>query len=207
MPSFDHEILVQLFRNAPRLATELLRICTRTTLDAATAHLGSIDLSQIAPTAYHADVVVLLRDDPGRIVTGIIIEVQLQIDRNKLRSWPAYVANLRSDHNCPAILLVIAPDPRVATWAKQSIDLGHPGFQLTPIVLSYDDIPYIYDRKTASDLPEISMLSTLAHRERDLGEVALKAIRSVRPPFRKLYLEALQTVFGRRTPRRPWRIR
>ena len=48
VPSFLHEILVELFRQRPALAPELLRACAGIRLESATTELGSIDLSQVA---------------------------------------------------------------------------------------------------------------------------------------------------------------
>lgn len=60
MPSFDHELLVDLFRNDGKLAVELLGTCAGFAVDHARVELGSIDLSQVAPTGYRADAVVVL---------------------------------------------------------------------------------------------------------------------------------------------------
>ena len=35
-----------------------------------------------------------------------------------------YVSTLRAKLACAAVLLVVAPDPAVAAWARQPIDLG-----------------------------------------------------------------------------------
>jgi hypothetical protein len=75
--------------------------------------------------------VVILHDRADRPVTGVIVEVQHQIKRDKLLTWPAYVATLRAKLGCPTVLLVIAPAPAVAAWARRPIELGHPGFHLT----------------------------------------------------------------------------
>ena len=114
MPSFDHEFLVQLFREDGKLAVELLKMCAGLAVDHVRVEPGSIDLSQVAPTEYRADAVVILHDDTEQPVASVIVEVQRQIERDKLLSWPAYVANLRAQLACAAVLLVVAPDPAVA---------------------------------------------------------------------------------------------
>jgi hypothetical protein len=125
--SFNHEILVELFRGNGKLAAELLRTCAGIVVNHAHVEIGSIDLSQVAPTEYRADAVVILSDLADRPVTGVIVEVQRQIERSKLLSWPVYVTTLRAKLDCSAVLLVIAPDPDIAAWARRPIDLGHPG--------------------------------------------------------------------------------
>jgi hypothetical protein len=75
MPSFHHEALLQLFRNRPRLAPELLRDALHLRLpEFIEARIESADLTDIQPAEYRADLVVLLLDE--RPLLGIIIEAQ-----------------------------------------------------------------------------------------------------------------------------------
>lgn len=196
MPSFEHELLVGLFRRNPHIALELLRGCA--VLPTAWDHLlvSEANLTRLVPTVFLADLVILFRDRARRPVFGLIVEVQRYIDRDKLLSWPSYVANLRSEQQCPTMLLVVAPDPVVAAWARQSIELGHPEFQLTPIVLGPDEIPHVRDPTAASDLPELSMLSALTHRDLHLAKIALHAIQHVPNDQRRVYLQAIQQTFA-----------
>jgi hypothetical protein len=191
MPSFRHEILVDLFRGNGRLAAELLRTCAGIAVDHARVALESIDLSQVAPTAYYADTVAILRDRAGRPVTGVIVEIQLRTDEHKLLSWPVYVTTLRAKLACAAVLLVVAPDPKIAAWARQPIELGHPGFRLTPVVIEFDDVPRVRNRAAASRLPELAMLSVMAHPELEIAEVAIEAISQLPVDRRQLYLDVI----------------
>lgn len=127
MPSFDHEILVDLFREDGRLAAELLSRCAGIAVEHTRVKGESIDLSQVVSTEYRADNVAVLYDRDGRPVIGIIVEVQRKKDRDKLLAWPVYIAALRARLDCPAVLLVVTPMPAVARWARRPIDLGHPG--------------------------------------------------------------------------------
>jgi hypothetical protein len=191
MLSFRHEILVDLFRGNGELAVELLRTSASMAVDHTRVVLESIDLTQVAPTAYYADAVAVLRDRDDRPVTGVIVEVQLQEDKDKLLSWPVYVTTLRAKLDCAAMLLVIAPDPNVAAWARQPIELGHPGFRLTPVVIEFDNVPWVRDRDTASRLPELAMLSVMAHPELEIAEVAIEAISQLPEDRRQLYLDVI----------------
>src|SRR4051794_22270878 len=150
MPSFAHEILVDLFRECGPLAAELLRQCAGIAVEHTRVKGESIDLSQVVSTEYRADNVAVLYDRDGRAVTGVIVEVQLQEDRDKLRTWPLYVAALRARLSCPAVLLVVAPEPGVARWARRPIELGHPDFRLTPLVIDFATVPRVRDREAAS---------------------------------------------------------
>lgn len=191
MLSFNHEILVELFRENGQLAAELLRRCAGITIDHAHVVLDSIDLTRVAPTAYYADAVAVLRDRDNRPVTGVIVEVQLGTDTDKLLSWPVYVSTLRAKLACAAVLLVIAPDPVVAAWARRPIELGHPGFRLTPVVIELKDVPWVRDRATASRVPELAMLSVMAHPELEIAEVAVEAISQLPEDRKKLYLDVI----------------
>ena len=85
MPSMAHEILVDLFKNRPSLAAEILVEVLGVSLPAYTeARVASADLTEIQPAEYRADVVVLLldRDIPVRVV---IVEVQLAAEMR--RPW------------------------------------------------------------------------------------------------------------------------
>jgi hypothetical protein len=191
VPSFDHEILVELFRNDGRLAPELLRTCAGYQIDHARVELGSVDLSQVASTEYRADAVAILRDGDNHPVAGVIVEIQRQIDRDKQWSWPIYVATLRARLRCPAVLLVLVPTSDVAAWARREIDLGHPGFRLMPIVVDFHDIPRIVDRETASYLPELAVLSALAHPEPEITQVAFDVLDLLPEERRRLYFDVI----------------
>ena len=135
MPSMAHEILVDLFKNRPSLAAEILAEVLGVSLPPySEARLASTDLTEIQPAEYRADVVVLLLQGstPVRVV---IVEVQLAVDPKKRLSWPAYVTVARAVHGCPAALLIVAPDPAVAGWCAEPIETGVPGFVLRPPVL------------------------------------------------------------------------
>src|SRR5689334_24681558 len=134
MPSMAHEILVDLFKNRPSLAAEILAEVLGFSLPPYTdARLASADLTEIQPAEYRADAVVVLldRDIPVRVV---IVEVQLAVDARKRLSWPAYVTVSRAIHGCPAALLVVAPEPAIAGWCAEPIETGVPDFVLKPPV-------------------------------------------------------------------------
>lgn len=144
-PSVTHEALVQLFRDRPELAPELLHDALGVSLPAfSEVRTESSDF--VVPTEYRADLVILLID--GKPVLGIIVEVQLYTAVPKLTSWPVYVAALRARLGCPACVLVVTPSDKVAAWASKPIELG-PGGRLTPLVLGPSAIPAVGDLDAA----------------------------------------------------------
>lgn len=171
MPSFLHEGLVQLFKNRPELAPELLRDALSVELPAySEVRVDSADLTQLAPTELHADLVVLLID--GKPVLGIVVEVQLGRDDRKRFTWPLYIAALRARLECPACVLVVTPSADVARWASERITLG-PGVSMQPLVLGPSAVPVVADLDEAREAPELAVLSAMAHGK-DVVETAVQ---------------------------------
>ncbi|HMN45045.1 MAG TPA: DUF4351 domain-containing protein [Povalibacter sp.] len=161
MPSHLHEALLLLFRNRPTLAPELLRDALQVELPAYTeARIDSADLTDIQPTEYRADLVVLLLD--GKPVMGIIVEVQLSPDERKQFVWPVYVTNLRARLKCPVCLLVVTADEAVARWASRPIELGGASL-FAPLGLRPSGGPEITHENKAREDPELAVLSAMAH--------------------------------------------
>src|SRR4051812_7069751 len=168
MASMLHEGLLLLFRNRPALAPELLRDVLGIGLPNWTeARVESAELTEVVPTEYRADLVVLLLD--GKPIFAIVVEVQLSRDEDKRKSWPMYLTSLRSRVGCPTALLVVAPDAAVAHWCGQPIELGHPGFMLQPLVMGPEAIPVILDEQAAREDPELAVLSAMAHGKEEVG--------------------------------------
>jgi hypothetical protein len=179
MPSMAHEVLVDLFKNRPSLGAELLSEALGVALPSYTeARLVSIDLTKIQPAEYRADVVVLLLDGDVPIWV-LIVEVQLGIDRQKHYSWPDYTTGARAAHRCPVALLVVAPDPDVATWCAEPIETGIPGFVLRPPVLGRAAVPVVTHPAEAARRPELAVLSALAHGESEQGAAIAAAVLPV----------------------------
>ena len=132
-----------LLRNRPELAPELLRDALHVPLPAyAEARIESAELTDVVPTEYRADLVVLLVD--GTPVLGIVVEVQLQKDDRKPFTWPVYVTNLRARLSCPTCVLVVTPVESVAAWARFAIDVG-PGSTFAPLVVGPTAVPVVSD--------------------------------------------------------------
>jgi hypothetical protein len=134
----------------------------------------SAELTEVVPTEYRADLVVLLWE--GRPVFAIVVEVQLSRDEDKRKTWPLYLSSLRSRVDCPTALLVVAPDAAVARWCARPIELGHPGFVLRPLVVGPDAIPVLTDVREARREPELAVLSAMAHGQGEVGQAIAQAV-------------------------------
>jgi hypothetical protein len=161
MPSLLHEGIVALVREKPELAAGLLRTLLNVELPIFTeARLTEATLTEILPAEYRADAVVLLID--GETVFGIILEAQLQIDVEKLFTWPMYAVAARARHRCPVVLLIVTPDSSTARWAERRVELGG-GNSWRPFVVGPEGIPVVVDPVAAAREPELAVLSAMAH--------------------------------------------
>jgi hypothetical protein len=140
---------------------------------------------------YRPDSVSVLRDRKGKVASAMIVEVLLEVDEGRRRMWPVYVASACARFDCPVTLLVLAPDPAVARWARRPIQLGHPGFVLQPIVIDFDQVPRITDHAQACETPELAVLSALAHRDVETAEAARAALDMMSEKDRKRYWAAI----------------
>jgi predicted transposase YdaD len=59
------------------------------------------------------------------------------------------------------------------------------------IVVGFDDVPSLRDRVGASHLPELAVLSVLAHPELEIAEVAVEAIAQLPEDRARLYLDVI----------------
>jgi hypothetical protein len=200
MPSQLHEVLVLLFKNRPELAPVLLREALHLELPAYTeVRLESAELTDVMPTEYRADLVVLLVHD--KPVLGIVVEVQLSIDKAKCLTWPVYVTGLRARIGCDCGLLVITPSRRVAAWAARPI-VVHAGFQLTPWVVGPAGVPIVTEPDKAKQMPELAVLSVMAHGKGDV-QTAVKIALNASSAFsdldedsRTLYCDLIEVALG-----------
>jgi hypothetical protein len=141
--------------------------------------------------------VTTLVDEKGFPVLGIIMEVQLARADRKRFVWLAYVANLRARLECPACLLVMTLDESVARWAAQPIDFGA-GNTFTPLVLGPAEIAQVTDVDQACELPELAVLSAIAHGQSadtemavKIGNAALRACAELGPDKARLYADVV----------------
>ncbi|WP_437670783.1 hypothetical protein [Sorangium sp. So ce131] len=171
MPSVTHEALVELFKNRPTLAAEMLHDALGHPVPAFTeARVKSSDLAEIVPSDRRADLVVVLVGEQQRPAMAIVVEVQLGTDPDKPYVWLVYLAQTRARHRCPTRLLVVTTDPEMVRWSSRPIDTGHPGLTLTPLVLGPGGVPVVTDPEQAKAAPEVVVLSAMAHGQSDAGE-------------------------------------
>jgi hypothetical protein len=133
-----HEGPLDLVREHPEIAVELVRGWPGVKLPGQpAASLAPTGMSAVVPVQYLADMAVLISDAAtGKPALAVIIEPQLRDSDTKRYSWPVYLTTARRLNACPAaVLVVLCPDQAEAARCRQTIRTGHPGFDLTPIVI------------------------------------------------------------------------
>ncbi|GAA5068768.1 hypothetical protein [Nocardia callitridis] len=199
MPSVQHETMIDLFRQRPELAAELLALVPDR-LDSPLpeythARMDSGDFPDITPTEYRADAVVVLTSEASTPDTAVIIEVQLRHDKDKAWSWPVYLTTLRARLRCPTVLMVLCPDKTSAAKSRTPITIA-PRCTLEPIVISPEEVPVITDPATASANPELMVLSAIAHSRHPDRATILDtfATSMLTTPDRAMYLELVTAI-------------
>lgn len=139
-----HDGPVELVRQCPDIAVDFVRAVGGIKLPPeVTVELAPTDMSAAVPVQYLADMVVLISSaKTGKPVLAVVIEPQLRDRETKRYSWPVYVTTARRVSRCPrAVLVVLCPDPGEAARCRRLIRTGHPGFNLSPIVIDSGTSP------------------------------------------------------------------
>ncbi|MEV5647743.1 hypothetical protein AB0L57_05755 [Nocardia sp. NPDC052254] len=177
MPSAPHEVVIDMFSEQPALVAALLTALGCSLPEYESVESQSEKATVLAPTEYYADAVLAFHQDDTPVL-GVVVEVQLRRDPDKVWSWPVYIASLRARMKCPVLLLIICPDRRTARWAAQPLELGfgNPPTALCPLVLDPDAVPVVVDPEQAVELPELAVLSAVAHPTHPQHENIWKAL-------------------------------
>ncbi|WP_396452965.1 hypothetical protein [Actinomadura sp.] len=177
MPSTDHELPLEMVRNQPQLAPEILRTVFGLDMPHSygKATVTSESFAGLNPAELRCDATVLL-DDPKKPSHGIIVESQLKFDEEKHFSWPAYVALFRLRHWCGATLLVFCRNEAGARRCAEPIDMGHPEWVLRPLTFHPGMLPPVTDPAQARRLPELAVLSAPAHADGPHAEAVLTSV-------------------------------
>ncbi len=188
------EALIQLFRNCPAMAAELLQEQDGIALPPFTAaQVADVDLPGAGPA-----LVVAFRSE-DRMAFALVVEVQMVVDPQKKLSWPCALSAARMQLECPVMLLVVTPDDLVEDWAAEPIELGLGSDRITPVVLGPLAIPAAVDG-TAVGRPELAVLSAVAHRfdpaAFELAWTAIRAAASLGEEIAESYTAVVMSVLA-----------
>jgi hypothetical protein len=200
MVSLVHEGLISLVREQPAFIADVLTQLLNVDVPRSTeARLVEATLNELVPVEYRADAVVLFGG--RKPVFGVVVEAQLQRRRRKRYTWPLYVVAARARHECPFLLVVVAPKASTARWAAQPIEIGG-GMVQRPCVIGPDGIPRITDPGQASRDPRLAVLSVVAHGREDphvaarIAAAATTAIDQLPDQHKLLYLALIDSALS-----------
>lgn len=192
MTKIVHDAFVELFRSDAGLLKEI--IGERYGLDDLEPELLGAELT-LPPSEYRADCIVVFKDERGVARLAVVVEVQHTLDYRKRFTWPVYLAATRAREECPTLLFVLAKDEEIAAFARASIDLGHPSFQLTPLVITAEQIPRVEDVESARRLPRLAVLSALTHPSYTIAAAALAVLDGVSEAYVQIYRDVIISKF------------
>ncbi|MFL1429581.1 MULTISPECIES: hypothetical protein [unclassified Nocardiopsis] len=185
MPSYQHEFPLDLIRNEPESAVELLKELTGDPLPEFThVRCDAAEATSTAVAHLTSDSVVVCErpprsgEEPGKPVPvlAIMVEPQNSKDARKFYSWPAYVANVRWRLRCPVALLAVVPSSGIADYYSKPIDLGCG--EIRPRILALDTLKPITDLKTAAAQPMLTILALANNPPKGEHEAALYALNA-----------------------------
>jgi hypothetical protein len=176
MPTLEHNGLVEMFRENPSFAVHILEtVFHRDVPPHASVRVADSGLDQLIPVEFRADLVLELLDDEGKVLLAIVVEVQRDKDPRKKYTWAVYWAVARAERECPAVVLVVAPDAEVAAWAGEKVDLGLGLGTIQPLVLGPATLPVLTDPAVATNEVELAVLSAMAHGNGPEGLAVVRA--------------------------------
>jgi hypothetical protein len=161
MPGLVHEGPIELLRHDPMLAALLLASKGVRVPDSRAAMMAPGELTSALPAELRADAVIVLEGLGGTGKLAVVVESQTARDDDKQWVWPAYLALARAQHRCPAVLLVICLRPSTGRWARRPIALGHPGFELVPLVVDAESTPVPDTGGSSQAAAELAVLGAL----------------------------------------------
>jgi len=164
MPSPEHDLLVGLFKD-PKLIESFAHTVLGLSPAGGYTNVSAVPGEISAPVIeFRADNVLVFYNDK-RAVQVFVVDTELDSKNKagKLRAWPVYVTVARAQHRCDNVhLLVITPSERVERWAREDIVFG-PGHKIVTKIVRARDLPIITDDATASQYPQLALLSAALH--------------------------------------------
>ncbi|MGI5233229.1 hypothetical protein [Actinoallomurus sp. CA-142502] len=180
MPSPQHDIINQLFRDHPRLAVDILHDVMGVDVPVdRPVRVESNDFNDRPSKDFQPDTVIVV-GSPREPVHGIIVEVQQEKTEAKRRQLPRYAAALWLMLRCPVTVLCVCPDADAAAWYAEPIETSLPGFVLRAVVLGPKQVPVITDLEVVAAHPELAALGVMVHgRNQEVLRTFAYALKAV----------------------------
>lgn len=123
-----------------------------------------------------ADVVLTLLDRDDRILTVLILEMQLTMDWSKRWTWPMLATAFAAEVKKEARVIAFTPDPVRRGEIRR---LLLPKMEPRPILIEPDQIPMIHDVEKARAQPRETIFAALYH-VRELHEPVETRVAGIR---------------------------
>ncbi|WP_067491431.1 hypothetical protein [Actinomadura hibisca] len=147
MVKSPHEARHHLFRDSEQVLVGVLALLRPSAPDGCVQLIRQLpnDITEAEVVERRVDTVLEIEISGVRCIAAI--ESQSCHDDDKLFSWPAYIAQLRDRHQCPAFVLVITPDLKTAREARKPIVNEIPGLGIVQttqlLALGPDNVPAV----------------------------------------------------------------
>jgi prophage maintenance system killer protein len=152
------------------------------------------DVQVLVPRTYHADGMLLYCDAADQPVLTVALEVQRGWDPSKQWTWKLYVAQLESELEVNAALLVYCPDPTIARRYRGMFEFEGLSLSLRPFIVTPHDVPLLVDVELARANPALAVFSAICHGgDADVDAVfpaLAEALRTLGPKKAILYYPA-----------------
>ncbi|GAA1776897.1 hypothetical protein [Actinomadura chokoriensis] len=159
MPPVEYDKLRDMIRNRPDLVVELYQ-------EASGIELPRYDLISVPWIGFVDQMATVLIGDLDQPDLMIHVELLSEIITERRYSWPSYLARHRAYYKCPVTMVVLCADEATAEWCRQPIECGlDEGWVLRPWALNLADVPAVTDLDKARAMPELTVLSILAHAD------------------------------------------
>ncbi|CNE84529.1 Uncharacterised protein [Mycobacterium tuberculosis] len=159
MPPVKYDKLRDMIRDRPDLVVELFQ-------EASGIELPRYDLISVPWIGFVDQMATVLIGDPDQPDLMIHVELLSEIIPQRRYSWPSYLARHRAYYKCPVTMVVLCQDEATAEWCRQPIECGlDEGWVLRPWALNLADVPAVTDLDKARAMPELTVLSILAHAD------------------------------------------
>lgn len=167
--SSPHAFLARMLRESPALVMRLLEIVGETVgRERLPAGVG---LELIPPRFWDnrpsgsrpPDAAYLIKDANGALLRPVALAVQLGQSPGKKDEWLHCMATLLSTFRSLVTFAVVTLDRDTERWCAEPLILDHGPSIFRPAVIGPSVIPRINDIEQARAMPELAVLSALAH--------------------------------------------
>lgn len=160
-----HAFLARMLRESPSLALRLVQLIAReppppdAVLEPVPDHLWDS-----RPRGYsRPDAAYLIKDADGLLFSPLLLAVQLGPSPGKKDEWLHCMATLLARFRSLVTFVAVTLDRDTERWCAEPLVLDHGPSVFYPAVVGPSRIPRITDIAQAKTMPELAVLSALAH--------------------------------------------